>query len=255
MATVALATSFESTTDASSFTSSAFMPAANDLLVCVFSVPDLYTSAGVTHVEDSQGGVWTLNVASYYTGIEGGTYEKCVLAVRNSGVSASSMTVTVYGKDGGSVNPMTSIVCSIYTISGMALYGSSAVRQWAVEFTTPNYYGTGTPSVTLSAALLSANPVLAVVVANAAPGLAAPSGFTQRYNAGVTVKSIGEEVWSCDGGLSSSVVSWSSALRHNAIVMEFDTTGGTPWEPPAPAPPDVDPIWINSYEIKVLTGR
>lgn len=250
MATCTEQVSLVDTNPATSYTTASFTPPAGALLIALSTTSDSPGDAA-SHMRDSESGTSWTQIASANFNSRGGVYERIWVRARTAPVSGAAMTVEAYNTSGG----FDDMLMSIVAVDGMALFGSATLRQSVREAGLSNL-ATGVPYVDFASAPLPANPILAIVAntVDPYPTTQPPSGYTQGAHGAVTDYALAFSVCFIDGGISDPHVVWTGgpAIRHNTLAVELDTTGGTPWIPP---PDTVDPIWINSFEIKVLTGR
>jgi hypothetical protein len=203
--------------NASTYTSGAFTPAANDLLV-VFVTAKATTD--VATLSDSQGGTYSL-IASGVKASGGDTF---YVFVADQLASAVSMTVT-FDCTGDAA---TSAVISVARVSGMTKTGATAARQTAkVE----NQTSGGTPAVTFASSVLTGNPTLALVANNGNPaGVTEPTGWTEQADTGIETN--GAEYASRDSGFTGTTITWGStsgsAFGALAIELDASASGATP---------------------------
>ncbi len=189
------------TSDATTYATTAFTPANNDLLV-VFVISTATVEAG--SVTDSLGGTYT-KITSFTknSGADTG-----YVFVANQLATASSRTITFVTTP----TAASGAVINVLAVSGMTLLGSAAVRGKG----TVSNQAAGTPAVTLDGgAALTSNPVL-VFMANATTpaGVVEPTGF---------------ESASKDTGFTSATVTWggSSASAFGAVAIELNRSAGS----------------------------
>lgn len=189
------------------YPTSAFTPAAGEMLVAFFefSAPD-----GSTSVTDSQGGSWTLILSTTRTGGTG----PCYCYVRNSAVSASSMTVTFNNA------PVGAIGCNgmVLSMTGTDGVGSGAV----VQSKSANNSSTTTPEVTFDSTTVTTNATLGAVFCNTNPaGATPPTGWTEGSDIGHGSPNSGGESIYRDSGFAGTVVTWGATESDwAAIVIE-----------------------------------
>lgn len=197
-------------TDRTSYTTTAFTPNNNELLVVfVYATGTLANDATVT---DSQGNTYYMAdrnpVAAAHS-----LY--CFIA--NALVTNTSMTVTFDCSSDGATG------CAILVegvTSMKTAVGSAAVRQINDGKT-----GAGVaPAVVLPAATLSQNPILGAVGNAANPAtLTQPSGWAELADTGYTVPTTGAESASLDSGGTAATITWgsTSASAHGEIAVEL----------------------------------
>jgi hypothetical protein len=213
MAAVTLGVTTPSTSNTNSYTSGSFTPAASDLLVAFVIATD---TVGVGTLTDTQ----TLGWTEITRALRGGSADTAYLFVANALAANSSMTVT-FDCTGDNA---TGCIITVLRVSGMSRVGASAVLQFnEIE----NQAGGGTPTITLASAVLTENPVVAMVANGANPAaVTEPSGFTERSDNGYATPGTGMETASVDSGFTSDTVIWSSTSSGNtcAIAAELDTS-------------------------------
>lgn len=231
------------------FTTPSFTPPAGSLLVFLINAGATWNNSGNPILTDTDGGGWwhSGNVQFDEAGGDGG-YESMRYAVRTSAVSGASMTLSI------SASGVTQecVIATVLAVEGMVLFGSNAVVQDKWE---PNRAQTGVPSLMFDAPCSRANPVIAWLITDSAPpNTAPPTGFTEWTDDYVTGQTIGMHAASIDGGFTGPTVPYTQDPDgyHRAGAIELDTTGGIPW---TPGPSQIEAIGLNSFEIKVLTGR
>ncbi len=220
-AVTAAAVSVQSGTDNTTYTTGAFTPAANDLIVVFAGVNG--STATDWLVTDSVGGTFTkITRALYVAGAD-----IVELWVATALAAASSRTITYAHASGtatgGFIQPL--------RVSGMTRVNSAAVRGFGNQ---NNQAAASTPAPGLGAAALTGNPVISCV-ANSTnpPSITVPSGFTSRFNLGHTAPVRGQITASDDSGFTSATVTWggTSATAFGSIAVELDTSS-----PPAANP-------------------
>jgi hypothetical protein len=189
-------------------------PAVGDLIV-VFAGFRGITGTPTADATDDQGGTYTL-VESAFWGASG---SEAFFLVRDTLVSsavAHLVTVSGVSSTSGNVVPV--------TIAGMTKTGATAVLQSkALE----NQSGT-TPSVVFDAACDTANLTLGAVFDNLnPPGQTAPTGWTEREDAGQVTPNNGIQVVTRDSGFTGTTVTWGAAESgvYGAMIVELDTSG------------------------------
>jgi hypothetical protein len=215
MAAVTSRISTASTTNAATYASGSFTPAASELLV-VFVVCT-GDSAGVGTLSDSQGLNWTrVTVAN-----KNSSADKLYCFVANKKAANSSMTVT-FATNNGSAS---GAVIQALGVSSMNRVGLGAVRQSSIA----NNVAAGTPAATFGAAALTGNPVFSFVANQTSPALTTghpPTSFTQGTDTGYSTPTTGAIAAWIASGFTGTTVTWgtSSATSYGSIVLELDTT-------------------------------
>jgi hypothetical protein len=194
------------------FSTAAFTPAANDLLVAIISWDG---TTGAITVTDSLGGTWSQII----TGLRQASADLGAIFVRDSLAPASSMTVTAQNAVAG-----TGMNMDIARVSGMTRAGSSAVRQSGkVENT-----GAGTtPSVTFAGACLTGNPTI-VAISNASnpAAITPPVSWTELSDLGHATPTRGQEYANRDSGFTGTTITWGalSPTAWGTLGIELDTS-------------------------------
>lgn len=195
MATVTLQTTYQNEVDGTSFTTGSFTPNTNDLIVV--SVCARGTILTTPTMTSSVGGKTFTRAYSVYPGSIGTTS----LFIADQLASNASQTVTFDCTS----DDATSVVITVYTISGMTKLGSAALLQTAVD-------GTGTVDPTFSSSPLTTNPIVCTVFTlDNSPGLTAPTGFA------TAVETIG----------SSPTGSVTTTYASSGITSATNTWGGS----------------------------
>lgn len=216
MAVVTHAIATPSTTNASSYASGAFTPAAGDLLVAFVVASGTIAAGSMT---DSQGLGWTKIAQSF----KGGGVDSLYLFISNALAAASSMMVT-FDCTGDAA---TGAVVSVARVSGVTRTGVSAALQ---SQESNNVAAGNTPAPTFDVSVLTGNPTLGVVGNGANPaGLTPPTNWTEQNDTGYNNPTTGSEYVSRDSGFTGTTMTWgsSSATAHGAIIVEIDTSAAS----------------------------
>lgn len=212
MATITGRSSSASTTNTTSYASSAFTPAVGDLLVFLVLASETVDAGSVS----SSAGYTFTKVATAHRNSTDTLY---VFVADSLVTSAVSQTLT-YNCASDAATGCFRVVISI---SGMARTGASAVRQSAVQNT--GTAGT-TPAVTFGGAALTANPLVALLCNQANPAtVTQPSGWSEQNDSGFNTPTTGFEYANINSGFTSSTVTWgsTSGTQFAALAVEFDT--------------------------------
>ena len=210
MAAITHAVATASTTNAESYTSGSFTPAAGDLLVALVTTTGSVEPVGLS---DTQALGWTL-VATANKSL---TADSLYLYVASALAAASSTTVT-FDCTG---DEATGCTIQVMRVSGVTRTGSSAIRQ----FQTSSNNSAGTPSVTLAAAALTTNPTVGAVLHGDGAGAAdpePPTGFTDRNLAGYTTPTTGTVYCSDDSGFTGTTLTWATATSSDYCALAFE---------------------------------
>jgi hypothetical protein len=212
MAAVAVATSFASSTDASTYAGNPFTAVADDVLVTLVVASGTTIAATMT---DNQGGTWVLARQALFTTSADSIY----LFVRNELAANVSHTTTFDCTGDGATG------CEMvnYRIALMTRTGAAAVRQTAIQ----ENQGAATPAPVFAAAALTENPTIGVVGNNTNPaGLTPPTSWTEGQDIGFATPAKGCETAHRNSGFTGTTITWgsSSASAFGAIIAEFDTS-------------------------------
>jgi len=221
MAVTTHGVSFTSTGQAATYTTGAFTPAANDLLVA-FVVVTATTALG--SMTDSLGGTWQ-NVQAT---TKNASADRLWCFVRTALAPASSMSVTmdVTGDNG------TGCIIFVVRVSGMTRTGANAARQSAVQ---SNQAAATTPAPVFGAAALTGNPTLGFVGNATNPaGMTPPASWNELVaDVGYATPTTGGEYVTRDSGFTGTTITWgsTSASAFGDISVELDTSvpEGNPW--------------------------
>ena len=214
MATLTAGVTTPSTTNASSYVSDSFTPAAGDLLV-VATYSSGVTGATPTLTASANGITFTKVTTGDRAGLD-----DMQLWVANQLVpgSPSAMTLT-YGPGGSATGAI--IACG--RAAGITKTGLTAIRQHGAT-----HGSTGSSiSVTLSVgAALTTNPCIEFYGNAANPaGISPPSGWTERDDTGFTTPSRGLEWATIDSGFTGSSIAWTGVSGTWVVVAaEIDAS-------------------------------
>jgi len=199
-----------STTDGSSFATTAFTPTAGDLLVVIVASSGTTDPSSVS--DTGQGFTWT-KVTSCVKNTSADTMYMFV----PSGLAAAVSTTITWSCG---ATTATGAFITVIAITGMAATGLSAVRQSAVQ---NNATAASTPTVTLGQSINSANPLIGAVFNASSPAtMTPPTGWTEFNDAGYTTPTTGMETVGLVSGGSGTTVTWgNTSTASGAIVAEF----------------------------------
>jgi hypothetical protein len=213
MATVTHRVATASTTNASSYASGSFTPAAGELLVA-FVRAGATAAAGT--MTDSQGLGWTkIGEAAFAT-----SAHRVYCFIANNFAAASAMTVT-FDCTGDAAD---GAVVFVSGISGMTRTGSLAVKQSKAA---ANQASGGTPEVIFDAACDTANPTLGCAGNSTNPAtLTAPGSWTEQSDTGYNTPASGAEYVTRDSGFTGTTVTWgsTSGSAFGVFAVELDTS-------------------------------
>jgi len=212
-ATTFHAISTASTSNATSYASGAFTPAANDLLVAFVTASGTIATGTMT---DSQ----NLGFVKVTSALKNSSADTIYLFVAKNLANAKSMTVT-FDCTGDAA---TGAIIQVVRISGMNRTGLNAILQFAMQ---ENQAAAGTPAPAFGAAAQTGNPTLGVVGNSTNPAtMTAPTGWTENDDAGYITPTTGAEYVVRDSGFTGTTVTWgsTSASAFGAVIVELDTT-------------------------------
>lgn len=190
-------------------------PAVGDLLVAVCMNTGRTSAQPPTFSDTGAGGTWTRHGTAF---VKNASADAGWIFVRDNLVaSATSHTfnMTQSGDTGGGF--------AVFKITGMSKTGLSAIRQLGKQ----DNAATGTPSVTMGAAIITGNPVLGAVhtaqtgTANTAPPT---GGYTETHDSGYNTPATGREICVRSSGETRTTVPWTAATTSafGAVFVEFD---------------------------------
>ena len=212
MATTSLAQSLNSTTDGTSYSASAFTPAAGDLLLAFVNASDTTAAGSFT---TSAGLTFTLVTTAVYVS----SGYKCYLFVADDFAANTSQTAT-FDCTGDAA---TGAIILVYAIAGMAKKGSAAILQTKIVSNAI----TTTPTITLDAAINTANAAGGFVSTQAtSPAYSPPTGFSELFDAGHSTPTSGTEACYVNSGRTDTTLTWgTTGNRAIAIIAyELDTS-------------------------------
>jgi hypothetical protein len=202
-----------STSNASGYTSSAFTPATDDLLV-VLVVATATTAAGTC---TGSAGLTFTRVA---TRTKNGSADTLYAFVADAPATAGSQTVT-FSCAGDNA---TGCVLFVARVSGLlGLYGAAAVRQSSGQ----SNAAAGTPSATFALPVVASNPTIAFIANATNPAtMTPPINWTERADSGYASPATGAEYASRDSGFAGTTIPWgsASASAFGDIVLELAAT-------------------------------
>lgn len=216
--TITNGVSTASTTNATSYASAAFTPAAGDLLVAFVRVSG---NVVIPEMTDSIGLGWDYIGTSAFDGTNVNTTH---LFVANTPATASSMTATFTCVG----TTASGAVVNVLRVAGMTKFGSFAIRQVAFS---SNNAAASTTSITFGSAVLSTNPVLGAIGNATNPAtMTPPTLWTEFTDTGYATPTIGLETAGDTSGLTLTTVIWgsNSASAWGGIVVELDDSN-TGW--------------------------
>lgn len=213
MAAVVHGVTYNNTANLSVYTTAAFTPATDDLLVVTaivtgtVSVGSCSSSAGTTFTK----------VAPPTP--QAGTY----LFVANSRSTNTSQTISVdVTGDAG-----TGAIIHVARVSGMSRVGSSAVKQSGGVAS--GSAGTA-PAFTFASSVLTEDPTIVTMVNTTSPaGLTPPTSWGELADSGYSTPTTGKEYASRNSGFTGTTVTWASnsatAWGASGVELDIQNTG------------------------------
>jgi len=205
-----------STSNATSYASGAFTPAANDLLIAFVVASGTVATGTMT---SSVGGQTFTKITSFAYSASANTV---YAFVSDQLVSATSQTVT-FDCTGDNA---TGAVIFVARISGMSRTGLSAIKQSAGQ---ANQSASTTPAPAFGASALTGNPTLGVIGNATSPaGMTPPTGWTENASGdtGYSTPTTGGEYVYRDSGFTGTTITWggTSASVFASLIVELDTS-------------------------------
>jgi hypothetical protein len=216
------------TTNASTYATGAFTPAAGDLLVAI---------AGCSTTVDA--GAYTSNDAGKtYSLVDSGV---CLVAAANSTLYAfvgdqAAGAVEQTGTMDVTGDAASGCAQAILQVAGMSKFGASAIRQ----FKSADNQTAGTaPTITFDAPCLTGNPTIMAIYGPSATNVTAPDGWTQIAAPDHATPTAGIVVWARDSGFTGDTITAGGtfAVAHAIVAIELD----------ASAPASSDTITAPTY--------
>jgi hypothetical protein len=214
MATTTHRVNTPSTSNATSYVSAAFTPAAGELLVIgvmagatAVAAPTLVSSTGITFTL-----VDVVEIA--------GSTDRLYLFVADAVATAVSMTLT-FDCTGDAADGAVIMGGAVGSYGGRV--GLAAIRQ---SIKAQNQ-AAGTPALTFPAAVLTTNPTFGFVGNASNPAnVTAPTGHTTLANGGYSTPTTGEAYVARLSGFTGPTLTWAgaSASAFGAIAVEIDIT-------------------------------
>lgn len=216
MAACTHAVTTASTTNATSYASGSFTPAAGDLLIGL-------VRAGAT-VADPPNATMITSLGIPFTFIRRQIFrtslDSLYAFVSNGLVAASSQTVT-FNCTGDAADGTVIFVCRV---SGMTRTGLDAIRQSAGQ---DNQAAAGTPAPAFGSSALTGNVTMGVVGNSTNPAtMTTPTNWTEQADSGYATPTSGAEYVTRDSGFTGTTVTWgsTSATAFGSLIIELDTT-------------------------------
>lgn len=212
MATITHGGSTVDTSNTNTYTTAAFTPAANDLLVSfVFA-----TATVLGTMNDSWGLGWTRIGSSHANGSADSLF--CFISNALTTATSGSVQFRCVGDNA------TGCILEVARISGMTRTGASA----ALQFSGSENIAAGlTPGGSFAVNTTSGNPLMGFVGNASNPaGLTPPSGYTELKDEGYNTPSTGLEYVGSANGLVTRNITWggTSATAFGTFILELDTS-------------------------------
>jgi hypothetical protein len=212
MATVTHAVSTVSSSNSSSYTSSAFTPVDGDLLVVFVVASDTTTDAATL-----SSSVGEQTFSRIVTTNKNTNADRLYAFVSNFKATAISQTVT-FDCTG---DQATGAIIGIARISGIPLIGLGAIKQYAVQ---TNQGGATTPNTVFSNNVLSGNPTLGFIGngTNTAT-MTPPTNWSELSDVGYNSPSTGLEYVYRNSGFNGTNIIWgnNSSSPFGSIILEI----------------------------------
>lgn len=210
------------TTNAATYTTTAFTPVVSDLLVVFAEVSGSLLSGGAAGTLSASANSMTFTRVGSITDQAGvGTLYVFISdqLVPSSPVSMT-LTLDVSGDNG------TGTIISALRVSGMTKVGNAALKQ-AIASQVAQTSGT-TLQVTFGGACQTGNVILAAMVTNQAPSVTPPASHTEVVDTSYATPNQGMEVAYRNSGFTGTTVTWgtNSPGAWSAMALELDTSGG-----------------------------
>ncbi len=207
-----LARTYVSSANTTSYATTAFTPAANDLLI-VFAV-----ATGTVAVGGCTGsaGLTFTQITHAHKAAGADTLYAYVADQLTTAVS-QTVTVTTTG------DAASGCAITVVRVSGSGLAGIAAIRQSAVQ---DNRTAGGTPAPVFPALPLTTNACLGFVANGRNPAtMSPPAGWTEGADIGYTNPAAGAEVCWDESGVVGTTVTWATAstTAFGAIIVELSS--------------------------------
>jgi hypothetical protein len=193
-------------------------PAANDLIVVVTANSGRTTAQLAAITDNNSDGLGAYDRVAVAT--KGTNVDSIGIYVRRALIGSATSTVftaTQSSDTGGGL--------VVYRISGMTLVGGAAVRGIGAQ----NNVASGTPSLSLTQAALTGNPLIGAVftTTNGSANSAPPTSWTEGNDQGYTTPASGIETVHRSSGFTSATVAWTAAAPSAfcSIAVELDASG------------------------------
>jgi len=219
MATTTAVTLYTSTTNASSYTTASFTPAANDLLVVMaIATASFLQSPTLT---ESQGETTFTLVYDGVDNISLKTGDRMYLFVANSLLASATARTLNFDCTGDAAS---GCILATYRVSGMSKTGAAAIRQ--KTFT--HWTDTSTITTTFASTCLTGNPTITYWgdSTSTTPNKTAPTNWTRNHNGGYSNPSTGCCSCTRDSGFTGDTITWGSAGAIDSSVISIELDAG-----------------------------
>jgi hypothetical protein len=210
-ATVTHAINLTTSSNLSVYTTTAFTPAAYDLLF-------VYVVASGTA---QQPGVVSSSTGTTFTRVAPTATNVVRAYIANAKSTNTSQTVSFDCTGDGA----TGAIVNVVRIAGMSRVGTSALLQ-GVTTNCSGAAGTA-PACTFAASALTENPTLGLAENTTNPaGVTPPGSWAEQSDTGYGTPTIGAEYVTRDSGFTGTTITWAStsASAWAAIIHELDTS-------------------------------
>lgn len=201
-----------STTNAATYVSGSFTPAAGDLIFVFVTVTG---DVGAGSLTDSQGlNFQEVDQEQKNTSVDT-TY--CFIAIKLAANSA--MTVT-YATNNGNAS---GAVIDVYSVSGMSRVGQAA----ALQIAGLSNQATATPAMSFGNTVQTGNVTLGVISSARNPAaMTPPTSWTEGSDTGYATPTTGEESVFRNSGFTGSTITWgnSTGSAWCGIIIELDAS-------------------------------
>jgi hypothetical protein len=200
------------------YTTGAFTPAANDLLVVFVGWSTASGGAAGTISLSSSSGLTFTQQDIFSTG----AVRQIAVFVADSLAAATLQTVTAAVTPSGGVAAGGCNI-TVLRVAGMSKVSTAAKRQTANIST-----GTGgTPAPVFGSSALTNNPCLGAVFNGTNPAtMTPPAGWTEQNDSAFATPTSGVETAARASGFTGTTVTWASTTASNALsmIIELDNT-------------------------------
>jgi hypothetical protein len=198
-------------------------PTVGDLLVIVCgATASNEGNAAPSFSDNNADGLGTYTKVADGIDDASGSVPRGAIFIRDALITSATSTIFTYVTAAAN----TGSGFTIFRVTGMSFAGTAALKQASVN----NGAATTTPTVTLGAAVLTANAVVGFVLNNSNPAaLTAPASWTEAQDEGFASPTTGIQTCYRNSGETSTTVTWgsTSATIWKAAVVELDTSAPT----------------------------